>query len=182
MRNMIILILFLIVLGAGLLANKVLNVENDPAVWHIDPLTAASQPTPNGYRVAPTAMSQFPPDAEAPVYAGSAAVMARAFDDFVLSQLFAKRFAGSPEDLWMTYVQLTPKLRLPDYITVKFIELEKERSTVAIFSRSRFGYGDLGVNEKRVRLWLSTLKSFETEPAEVPDEAEGDAGAVAASE
>ena len=76
----------------------------------------------------------------------------------------------------MSYVQRTPRLRLPDYITVKFIKLGEEFSTVAIFSRSRFGYGDLGLNETRTMQWLSTLKSFETDPSEIPGKTDtGDA-------
>jgi uncharacterized protein DUF1499 len=175
MRSMIFLILFLGALGLGMQAYRILTAEHDPAVWHVDPLEAADQPTPNGYRVAPSDKSKFPPDDEAPVYAGNAQVLAKAFDDFVMSQLFVQRIAGRPDDLWMTYVQRTPKLRIPDYISVKFIELGKDRSSIAIFSRSRYGYGDLGVNEARVRLWLGTLQSFEIEQTEPAEEtAEGD--------
>lgn len=182
MRSMFILIVLIFAIGSGLVAYRVLFAEHDPEVWHIDPLDAPPPPSPNGYRVAPAEMAKYPPDTEAPVYAGEAEVLAKAFDDFVLSQLYAERLAGSPEELWMTYVQKTPKLRFPDYISVKFIKLGEAHSTIAIFSRSRFGYGDLGVNENRVLLWLGTLRSFEVDPSEVPDESDADGTGDTASE
>ncbi|MFQ5622932.1 MAG: DUF1499 domain-containing protein [Paracoccaceae bacterium] len=186
---MLILILLIFAAGFGFLAYRVLYAEHDPAVWHVDPLTAPPQPTPNGFRVAPAAMSKFPPDAEAPVYGASAEVLAQALDDFVLAQLYAERIAGSPDNLWMTYVQRTPTLRIPDYISVKLVPLADDRSTIAVFSRSRFGYGDMGVNEKRVRGWLATLGSFEVEPIKEvetptspPETAEEPGGAAATSD
>ena len=38
---------------------------------------------------------------------------------------------------------------------------QPNRATIAVYSRSRFGYGDMGVNEARVRAWLQALSSFE---------------------
>ena len=45
----------------------------------------------------------------------------------------------------------------PDYISVKFIEIDANTSTLAVLSRSRLGQSDLGVNEKRITAWLAQL-------------------------
>ncbi|MEM8869365.1 MAG: DUF1499 domain-containing protein, partial [Pseudomonadota bacterium] len=56
--------------------------------------------------------------------------------------------------------------QLPDYISARFYNLEDTgQSTLAIYSRSRFGYGDLGVNGARVRAWLGAIDSFVDEEA-----------------
>ncbi|HIP24091.1 MAG TPA: DUF1499 domain-containing protein [Rhodobacteraceae bacterium] len=87
--------------------------------------------------------------------------MANAFNDYVLTQPNTLAIAESADGLWTTYVQRTPVMKMPDYITVKFIDLEESKSTLVVYSRSRFGYGDMGVNKARVDLWLQSLSSFE---------------------
>jgi uncharacterized protein (DUF1499 family) len=48
-------------------------------------------------------------------------------------------------------------MRYPDLITVQFRPLDSTRSTLAIYSRSVYGYSDRGVNQRRVRQWLDRL-------------------------
>jgi len=156
--------IFLIILtigAAGGLFYYVSTVEHDAAVWHVDPLTVEQSVKPNSFRMAPPLLTEEEVDAESPVYAVNPTLMAKAFDDYVLSQPKTGRIAGSPEEGWMTYVQQSPSLNLPDYVSVKFIDLNGGNSTIAVYSRSRFGYDDLGANEKRVLNWVSTLQSFE---------------------
>ena len=56
-------------------------------------------------------------------------------------------------------MQTSSLFGFPDYVSVKFIEIDAANSTLAIFSRSRLGQSDLGVNKKRVEAWLGQLKS-----------------------
>ncbi|MEM8658571.1 MAG: hypothetical protein AAGF22_10800, partial [Pseudomonadota bacterium] len=59
---------------------------------------------------------------------------------FVVGQPRVERVAGTPEEGWLTYVQRTPQLQLPDYVSARFYNLEDTgQSTLAIYSRSRFG-------------------------------------------
>ena len=161
MIRMTIFLIILSIAGAGGLFYYVLKVEHDPAIWHVDPLTEPQTIKPHSFRMAPPALTEEFVDLPSPVYTANPTLMAKAFDDFVLRQLKTKRIAGSPEEGWMTYVQLSPSLNLPDYVSVKFIDLNGGNSTIAIFSQSRFGYDDLGGNEARVLAWTGTLASFE---------------------
>jgi uncharacterized protein (DUF1499 family) len=49
-------------------------------------------------------------------------------------------------------------MNFPDTISVRFYALEENRSTLAVYSRSHYGYYDLGVNRRRVQSWLLELK------------------------
>jgi uncharacterized protein (DUF1499 family) len=55
-------------------------------------------------------------------------------------------------------IQHTPLLRFPDIVTVEFVALAPDRSSLAIYSRSRYGRGDFGTNRQRVLRWLSEIE------------------------
>lgn len=160
MQRMAIYMILAILLVIGAFYVRAVTASHDPAEWHIDPLTVERPPSPNTYFVAPQNIVEAGVDLEAPVYAVPATIMANAFNDYVLRQPNALLIAGGVDTLWLTYVQRTPTLKMPDYVSVKFIELEEGKSTIAIYSRSRFGYGDMGVNKARVSSWLQSLSSF----------------------
>jgi Protein of unknown function (DUF1499) len=65
------------------------------------------------------------------------------------------------------YVQHSPVFRFPDIITVEFVPLGPERSSIAIFSRSRYGKLDFQQNRKRVERWLFLLEKV-TRPTAPP--------------
>jgi len=157
------------VLGVGWMFYHVNSVKHEPEVWHVDPLTALQTVKPHSFRMAPPGLTTEVVDLPSPVYSANPTLMAKAFDDFVLSQSKTTRIAGSPEEGWMTYVQKSQRWGFPDYISVKFIDLNGGKSTIAIYSRSRFGHSDMGVNEARVRRWVSTLQSFVEDPENVEE-------------
>lgn len=55
------------------------------------------------------------------------------------------------------YLARTPFLRFPDPIDVRVIDIGDGRSTLAMYSRSRLGLSDLGVNRRRLQRWLAAL-------------------------
>jgi hypothetical protein len=59
----------------------------------------------------------------------------------------------------LTYVQRSTVLRFPDVVTVEFIDLGNDRSTLATDSRSRYGKSDFGVNRRRVSEWMRLLEA-----------------------
>lgn len=156
--------IILLLIGAAILGYLALfliqTAPHDPEVWHKDPLTEPSSETPNSYRVAPAGTDVERVDEESHIYAESAEVIAEALDTYILRQPQTVRVAGYPQEQYLTYAQRTKTLKLPDYISIKVIPLGENRSTIAIYSRSRYGYGDLGVNKARVTQWLESLSSF----------------------
>ena len=66
--------------------------------------------------------------------------------------------AADPDERRFVYIQHSPTFRFPDIITVEFVPLGPNRSSVAIYSRSRYGHYDFGKNRKRVGKWMSLLE------------------------
>jgi hypothetical protein len=143
--RIVLIIVGLLVTVIAVAAIMIRRLDHDAAVWHVDPLVAAKPSTPNSYRVGPDGTTEA--DAMAPTFplsargAGSAVV------------------GGSVAEGHVSYVQTSGLFGFPDYVSVKFIEIDAANSTLAIFSRSRLGKSDLGVNKKRVEAWLDQLTS-----------------------
>ena len=68
--------------------------------------------------------------------------------------------AADPDKRRFVYVQHSPTFRFPDIITVEFVQLGPNRSSIAIYSRSRYGHYDFGKNRKRVGKWLVLLEKM----------------------
>ena len=63
----------------------------------------------------------------------------------------------SDDGLQVTVIQRTPLMAYPDIITARFLPAPGGAS-VAIYSRSVYGYDDFGVNRERVQKWLRRLR------------------------
>jgi len=68
-----------------------------------------------------------------------------------------EQVAADPEHRRFVYIQHSPTFRFPDVITVEFVQLRPDQSSIAIYSRSRYGEYDFGKNRKRVVRWLALL-------------------------
>ena len=66
--------------------------------------------------------------------------------------------ASDPEQRRFSIIQHSALFRFPDIVTVEFVPLEGDRSSLAVYSRARYGRGDFGVNRKRVLDWLGKLQ------------------------
>jgi len=132
-------------------------VPSDPAEWHADPLGAVRSGAPNDYLVLPQGMNAPADRTMAPVQVPALDLMSR-FDAIALAAPRVERIAGGPQLLFATYVQRSAVFGFPDYISVRAVEGE-DGAALAIWSRARFGYSDLGVNRKRVEDWLAQLGS-----------------------
>jgi uncharacterized protein (DUF1499 family) len=67
------------------------------------------------------------------------------------------RFANEPQTS-ERFVQYSAVFYLPDVVDATVISAGSNSSTLAIYSRSVFGTGDLGVNRARLERWLAALK------------------------
>ena len=66
------------------------------------------------------------------------------------------------DDIYLfTFIQRTKFQELPDYITLQFLSIMNNcngvKSSIAVYSRCKYGYSDWGGNKERVQDWLSKL-------------------------
>jgi uncharacterized protein (DUF1499 family) len=67
--------------------------------------------------------------------------------------------AALPDRLQVHYVARTALLNFPDLVTAQVQPSGTGGSALILYSRSVYGYGDLGVNRKRVAAWLAAIDS-----------------------
>ncbi len=150
-------LLALAVFAYGLLAAQLFVIGENPVEFHVDPLTVKEVQQRYQYLVAPKAAAATAPNVEGEIFDATPRDVMIAFDEVAMSAPRTKLAAGSPTDMWATYVQRSKYMRFPDYISVTAIGTPDGRATVAVFSQSIYGANDLGVNKARIDLWLGQL-------------------------
>lgn len=123
----------------------------------IDFATLSKKPSPNQYLVCPPDLCAARPDAESPVYEVSATALRDAWRAVALSAPRVTETAADEAAMQYDFVQRSKIMRYPDTISVRFIPLDEERATLAIYSRSHYGRSDFGVNQARIEAWLAAL-------------------------
>lgn len=114
---------------------------------------------PNRYLMLPAGLeSSAPPDETSPDFALPAAQLFGAFKALVLGQPRITWVAEDGRALRLAVVQRTALFRFPDEIHAQAFALDGDRSVLAILSRSKYGYTDLGANRRRVQRWLWALQ------------------------
>jgi uncharacterized protein (DUF1499 family) len=122
----------------------------------IDFATLDTGPKPNTCLVLPDGFkAAAEPDMTSPVFALEPSALLDAFKQTALDAPRTKlEREGSGQ---VELVQRSAIFRFPDYITAEAVAVEGG-AALCIFSRSKVGYSDLGVNAKRVTAWLEALK------------------------
>jgi uncharacterized protein (DUF1499 family) len=64
------------------------------------------------------------------------------------------------------FVARSALFNFPDLITAQATAAGPEHSTLVLYSRSVYGYGDLGVNRQRLNAWLAALQTKINHPDE----------------
>ncbi len=113
--------------------------------------------TPNQYLVCPENYCATEADSISPVFDVPVAQLRDWWLIMVGNQPRIERLGSNFDIQQYNFVQRSELFRFPDFITVRFIPLDKNSSTLAIFSRSEHGYYDFGVNRARVESWLTAL-------------------------
>ena len=120
--------------------------------------TLELRPTPNQHLVSPPGLTKASPHAAPPVFDAPVERLEHAFLQMVGRLRRVRRLASQLEKRQYNFEVLTPVLRFPDAITVRFLPQDDGRSTLAIYSRSLYGRSDFGTNKRRVEEWLERLR------------------------
>jgi uncharacterized protein (DUF1499 family) len=155
-------LLVLLALGIVLMGReRVLTIAFGPVTYTpIDFRTLKRTPRPNQYLVCPPDLCTAETDAISPVYNVADTVLKKAWFAMMAEQPRTVQVGNSPDASQYDFVQRSKVFRFPDTITVKFIALPTNQSTLAIYSRSHYGHSDLGVNRKRIEGWLNRLDQY----------------------
>ena len=78
-------------------------------------------------------------------------------NEIVASERSFGKIEADAEALRLKFVATTGLMRFKDDVDVEIIPPDAGRSTLAIYSRSRLGYSDLGANQKRVTKLIGKL-------------------------
>jgi uncharacterized protein (DUF1499 family) len=125
--------------------------------------------SPNTGLAAPEG-TQPKPDIATPVYAISAAGLYAAVLQVAAGQPRTFVAAAFPAERQVHFVARSAMLNFPDLVAAQVNEAGPGRSTLVLYSRSVYGYGDLGVNRQRLATWLTALQATLSTPANHPDE------------
>ena len=113
---------------------------------------------PNQYLVCPPDLcTEAKAHQESPQFDRTADDLRAAFETVVLGSEAVTKIAESEDTL--DVVARTPFVRWPDWVTIRFIPLGENRSTLAIYSRSVYGSSDFGANKRRITNWLARLSA-----------------------
>jgi uncharacterized protein (DUF1499 family) len=125
----------------------------------VDWATLTRHPTPNDALVCPAARCpNAKPDAEPKSYVSGAAELLARLKTIALAERDTTELSCAPHcDRIARILQHTRIMRYPDTIDIETFSVGENRSTLAIYSRSLIGHGDLGVNRARIKRWLAAL-------------------------
>ena len=113
---------------------------------------------PNQYLVCPPGLcAAAKAHRESPDFDRPVGELRAAFETIVQESAAVVRVSETAESFDL--VVRTPIVRWPDWVTVRFIPLGEDQSTLAIYSRSVYGRKDFGTNERRITDWLARLSA-----------------------
>lgn len=143
----------------------------------VDFRTLRKPDTPNSFLACAPALCSETPDMASPVYAAPVdavlAAVRRIADRQPRTTLLREDAAAGQ----LVYVQRSAVFRFPDTIWVQAAALPEGGTLLAVYSRSAYGYTDLGVNRQRVESWLAAV---DRDLAPAPAGRPGGGGAAAA--
>ncbi|MDH3229661.1 MAG: DUF1499 domain-containing protein [Alphaproteobacteria bacterium] len=113
---------------------------------------------PNQYLALPPGFaSAARPHGESPVFDLPVAELERRALDAIRAQPRVTAVASDPARRQHAFVQRSALMRFPDTVTVRFVDVGDGRSSLALYSRSKVGYSDLGANRARAGAWLQAI-------------------------
>lgn len=115
-------------------------------------------PKPNTCLVAPENFClATEADFAAPEFQLSGAELFAKLNDMIASERSFGQLTSDADALRLKFVATTGLMRFKDDVDIEVIPLDDGKATLAIYSRSRVGYSDLGANRKRVTKLIAEL-------------------------
>jgi uncharacterized protein (DUF1499 family) len=139
----------------------------DPDLGTVAIETVQRQTSPNDALACPKEFCVSRSDLTTAVYAIPASGLRAAFSNVIASEPKITIVETNDAEMTDRYVQRSATLGFPDTIVVKFLDRPEGQSTLALYSRSRFGESDFGANLARIERWLDKLASH-AKIAELP--------------
>src|SRR5690554_3581560 len=113
--------------------------------------------SPNWFLACPPQSGLAACKMQASIYPMATAELRARFFDVASSEARVALVADQSEHNRYRFIQKSRLFKFVDEITVEFVELTAETSSLYLLSRSRVGWWDMGVNARRVRRWLRKL-------------------------
>ena len=124
----------------------------------IDFATLRRRTSPNDALACPPGRCTFArSDRETAVYDMPPAALAARLTQVALAEPRTHALPCRPPCELLRFVHYSRLMRFPDTIDVEILPSGNGHSTLAIYSRSLVGHGDLGVNRARIDRWLAAL-------------------------
>lgn len=123
----------------------------------IDFAALSRSDTENDYLVCPADLCQAAADKVSPVFDMPVDTLKTRWQTMAMTQPRVEAAEAYPDENQFDFIQRSDLLRYPDTVTVRFIALDNDTSTLAIYSRAHYGRRDFGVNRERVETWLAAL-------------------------
>ena len=113
----------------------------------------------NAFLACPRGYCAISSGAASPVFAISARELYGAFTRLAASEPRTSTLLDDPPRR-IVLMQRSALFRFPDIITAEFVPLAADRSSLAVYSRARYGSYDFGVNRRRIEAWVAGLERF----------------------
>jgi uncharacterized protein (DUF1499 family) len=103
---------------------------------------------------------QAKPDITLPVYAAPAETIWVKLQECLQNQPRLTEVDNqiTEDRIYKRFIQRSFVFRFPDTIDILINARTPETSSLAIYSRSKLGYSDMGTNRRRIQNWLKCLK------------------------
>lgn len=112
---------------------------------------------PNHYLICPQAYCKAKPNQISPVFSMSMQQLENKWEQMIAKQPRVTLINKDANTHQYFYMQRSAVFKFPDFITVQFIPLTNNTSTIAMYSQAKYGYYDFDVNKKRLISWVNML-------------------------
>ena len=159
--GLLIALLTIAALGLGLRIFMDRDAENRLRPGEAVALAELRGPLPaNAFLACPAGYCGVAEAATSPTFAIDTDRLAEHWASLIARERRIAAAFAKPEERRLVLVQHSAALRFPDVITVEFVALGADRSSLAVYSRARYGRYDFGVNRRRVLAWLDRLQQL----------------------